>query len=45
MIEEREKLSPDQFRLTHAGKQLEDDLTMDDYGILKEETLHLLLRL
>ena len=45
MIQEWGRIPPDQQRLVFAGKQLEEDKTLADYGVKAGNMLHLILRL
>ena len=44
-IQKKQDISPDHQRLVYAGKQLEDNNTLNDYNIPNNATLHLVVRL
>ena len=44
-IQDQIEVHPDQQRIIYAGKQLEDNRTIEDYNIWNESTFHMVLRL
>jgi ubiquitin len=45
ILEKKQGIKAEEIRLVYAGKQLEDDKTLNDYGVQADSTMHMLLRL
>jgi ubiquitin len=44
-ISQKEGIHVENMRLIYAGKQLEDERTLEDYEVIPDATIHLVLRL
>ena len=44
-ISKKTEIEPAEQRLIYAGKDLQDDRILSDYGIQKEQTVHLMMRM
>ena len=44
-IQEREGIPISQQRLLYAGRQLEDGRTLAEYNVVRDSTVHMVLRL
>jgi hypothetical protein len=45
IIQDKSSIPPEQQRLMFAGKQLEDESKLSEYSIVKESSIHIVLRL
>ena len=43
-IHMKEGIKPSEQSLIYSGKQLQNDRTLNDYGVMKDSTIHLVLR-
>ncbi|XP_952120.1 ubiquitin-like protein (NEDD8 homologue), putative [Theileria annulata] len=45
VLRERECIDPGQIRLIYSGKQMSDELTLNDYKVVPGSTIHMVLQL